>query len=100
MPARPWACKASARDGAGCGLRDEPPDAWSASPVVWEGAGRPRLLPDRSPSGATTTTARLKSGQQLLEQPGKGPLLLLGQVCHQLLLPAGVCADGLVQCLA
>jgi hypothetical protein len=33
--------------GAGCGLPDEPPDAWPACPVVWEGAGRPRPLPDR-----------------------------------------------------
>src|SRR2546421_223143 len=45
---RPWACTVSARDGASCGLPDEPPDAWPACPVVWEGAGRPRPLPDRS----------------------------------------------------
>ena len=38
---RHWACKVSARDGAGCGLPDEPPDAWPACPVVWEGAGDP-----------------------------------------------------------
>src|SRR5262252_4229254 len=46
--AEPWttgtgqagACKASARDGASCGLPDEPPDAWPACPVVWEEAGR------------------------------------------------------------
>jgi hypothetical protein len=29
------------------GLLGEPPDAWSACPVVWEGAGQPRPLPDR-----------------------------------------------------
>src|SRR5262245_33428364 len=29
-----------------CGMPDEPPDARPAWPVVWEGAGRPRPLPD------------------------------------------------------
>src|SRR5262249_12355337 len=29
-----------------CGMPDEPPDARPACPVVWEGAGRPRPLPD------------------------------------------------------
>jgi hypothetical protein len=27
-------------------MPDEPPDAWPACPVVWEGDGRPVPLPD------------------------------------------------------
>jgi hypothetical protein len=30
-------------------MPDEPPDAWPACPVVWEGGGRPAPLPDVQP---------------------------------------------------
>src|SRR5579859_6727207 len=46
------ACSASVTAGAAAGgLPDEPPDARPACPVVWEGAGQPRPLPDSPREG-------------------------------------------------
>jgi hypothetical protein len=45
---RAWASSASPGPTVASGLCGEPPDAWSACPVVWEEAGQPRRLPDAS----------------------------------------------------
>jgi hypothetical protein len=42
---RPWASSVSPRPTVAFGMSGEPPDAWSACPVEWEGAGQPSPYP-------------------------------------------------------
>src|SRR5579859_4128374 len=72
------ACSASVTAGAAAGgLPDEPPDARPACPVVWEGAGQPRPLPD-SPSRGERGACYARRRSEAVEG-GRGELAQRGQ---------------------
>ena len=54
-------------------MPDEPPDAWPACPVVWEGPGQPRSLPDVRPSWAIAWGCKSPGNEvMLIRARGKG----------------------------
>src|SRR5207244_397616 len=80
-----------------CGMPDEPPDAWPACPVVWEGGGRPAPLPDGGVNGLAgvegppPTSPRAAGGGRFRSrgEVGRGALTAwLGSKAPHLLPPA------------